>query len=69
MSATITSSREFAARQIAAQRCRNEGISAQRKGASRLAARLYKAGRSVDAAAREAFQTVAHAVTLPGTAA
>ena len=69
MSASITPPREFAARLLAAQRCHNFGADAQRHGASRLAAKLYKAGRSVDAAAREAFQTVTRAVRQPESVA
>jgi hypothetical protein len=64
----ITPPREFLARRLADERCRKEGAHAQRSGASRLAARLYKAGSSVDAAAREAFRTVARAPTTGGAA-
>lgn len=55
---TVTPPREFIARRLADERCRKAGAEAQRSGASRLAARLYRAGSSVDAAVREACRQV-----------
>lgn len=54
----ITPPREFIARRLADERCRKAGADAQRSGASRMAARLYRAGSSVDAAVREACRQV-----------
>lgn len=56
VSAVIHDFQEFEARQIAARRMHAAGLKAQAKSAHRLAARLYKAGMPVYAAAREAVQ-------------
>lgn len=50
----VTHPRQLAVRQLARERCLKRGAAAQAKQAIRLAARLYKAGASVDTAAREA---------------
>lgn len=59
MSATITSAREFAVRRLAMHRAIAAGAQAQAHQAQRLAASLFAQGRSVDASARLAVQSVA----------
>ena len=56
MSANVTPFAEFETRQIAVRRMHAAGLKAQAKRAHRLAAKLYRAGSPVYAAAREAVQ-------------
>lgn len=61
---TVTTSREFLTRRLAHERMIRAGQHAQACGAARLAARLYRSGASVDAAARRAAQQIGGAATL-----
>lgn len=61
---TITTQREFMARRLAHERMLRAGERSQALGAARLAARLYAAGASVDAAARRAAQQIGGQATL-----
>jgi hypothetical protein len=61
---TITTPREFLARRLAHERLIRTGKRAQACSAARLAARLYAAGASVDAAARRAAQQIGGDATL-----
>lgn len=58
MSAAVVVAREFAARRLAAARAVAAGAQAQAMQAQRLAGRLFAEGRSVDASARLAVQSV-----------
>lgn len=61
---TVTPPREFLTRRLAQERMIRAGDRARACGAARLAARLYRSGASVDAAARRAAQQIRGVVTL-----
>jgi hypothetical protein len=61
---TIVTPREFMVRRLAQERMFRAGERSQALGAARLAARLYAAGASVDAAARRAAQQIGGEATL-----
>ena len=65
----ITDRNEFAARLIARQRMIEAGAKAQAAQASRLAARLYRAGRPMYQAVREAVQQCRPSCGIGGGAA
>lgn len=65
----VTHPNEFGARLIARQRMIEAGAKAQAKAASRLAAQLYKAGRPMYQAVREAVQQCRPAHGIGGGAA
>jgi len=60
---TVTTPREFLARRLAQERMIRAGDRARACEAARLAARLYKAGASVDDAARRAAHQIGGAAT------